>query len=1183
MIQSFLRIDIISSRAPKSRSGEVIRGTVYRRTRNQKWQKFSIILLMISLFNAATSVAQKNTDVIPPSPTAASLGKFVETPVSLYTGTPSIEVPVWEMKAFDLKLPVGLSYHAGGIKVDETASWVGLGWNLNAGGAITRTVRGLPDDDINTGFLNTPPITPSYQPGLNFYTEIFNYAAGNVDGEPDLFYFNVAGKHGKFVLDKSGNVHLIPYQKIKIVKNPALTEWTLTTEDGTIYKFGAGEATDIQITDCTNKPSFYTSTWYLSEIISPLNPANKIQLSYEPQDVIMTQQAPEVKYHAFPGGIDTRPPDVLPCNYQMTIHGKRLAAITSASGTIEFIEVDQQRSDVPGDHALNKIVVKDLDQNVVREFNFKYAYLNSRLMLNEVVEVNAGVAKGPYRFFYHDGLPPRFSTMQDHWGYYNGKIFNTTLLPAMYINSQTSQEIFLYGADRSASIDYAKCGTLKKIYYPTGGYVEYEYESHKTATGMVQEDQISQSYNLDVRSEQPVTYFSISNPTNQTLVTVTPYHVCEPGTGYGYFSISTVNGGGGTSIGPNEFTPGAPINLMLSNGDYKIEYTLLDQTIPSHCDGHGVNLVFLNTKKDINKTIGGLRIKEITSYDNNGNPVLKKKYSYVRLDNGQEVSTGEILNPPTYGYVYRVEKLLVIHVGNATVYELHNDFHFARSSFPNYPLGTTHGSHVAYHEVVEESIDLAGKNNGKSVYKFQMEGEGTFEYNFLNANMTDNSAGSQFPYPPLQSKDWSGGQLVEKSDFRRVGQNSYKLIKKDEYFYRYYHPAGQYCAGDATNTNCKEVLGIKAGFNGTANDGSRDIRYAYFKTSSGYYELEEKNERIYSYLNEGTANEVVQELVSNTKYTYNKNHLQPIRVTQTSSDQDEITTTYNTYPLDYPPGTSFIDNLITNHHHAVPIESVNVRKKISSGAVSIISGSVLKYAAAGNGLVSESYKLEAVKPVPATQFKFSNRALGVLPDGGTASPFSQDSRYKRFESYIHDANGNLIQKTTENNAPVSYLWDYNFQEPVAEIQNATYTSAYHTSFERSGQPDARAKTGSRWHLGNYTFTPPAGFQPVAGSVLSYWKWTSVGNSWSYHQQSYSSGVVNITCDAIDEVRITPPGSQMKTYTYYPLIGLQTSTDVNSMPTKTTFDNLGRLRKIVDPKGNITTQYQYRYKSQPAIN
>ncbi len=40
--------------------------------------------------------------------------------------------------------PVPLSYHAG-IGVEQEASWVGLGWNINVG-SITRNINGFPDD-----------------------------------------------------------------------------------------------------------------------------------------------------------------------------------------------------------------------------------------------------------------------------------------------------------------------------------------------------------------------------------------------------------------------------------------------------------------------------------------------------------------------------------------------------------------------------------------------------------------------------------------------------------------------------------------------------------------------------------------------------------------------------------------------------------------------------------------------------------------------------------------------------------------------------------------------------------------------------------------------------------------------------------------------------------------------------
>lgn len=60
--------------------------------------------------------------------------------VDLFTGDFSYNIPLMDVGGY----PINLHYQ-GGITMDQDASWVGLGWNINPGN-ITRNMRGLPDD-----------------------------------------------------------------------------------------------------------------------------------------------------------------------------------------------------------------------------------------------------------------------------------------------------------------------------------------------------------------------------------------------------------------------------------------------------------------------------------------------------------------------------------------------------------------------------------------------------------------------------------------------------------------------------------------------------------------------------------------------------------------------------------------------------------------------------------------------------------------------------------------------------------------------------------------------------------------------------------------------------------------------------------------------------------------------------
>ncbi|MBY0427195.1 MAG: hypothetical protein K2Q22_16290, partial [Cytophagales bacterium] len=139
-----------------------------------------------------------SSGLIPPSPNSASFAQYSETPVNLYTGIPGIAIPIYTLSSKSLNVPISLSYHASGNRVDDIPGWVGLGWTLNAGGGITRVVKGLPDEDAN-GFcgLNRSGKkvedfykSRKYGTSIDFDTSDFKnkVATGELDSEPDVFY-----------------------------------------------------------------------------------------------------------------------------------------------------------------------------------------------------------------------------------------------------------------------------------------------------------------------------------------------------------------------------------------------------------------------------------------------------------------------------------------------------------------------------------------------------------------------------------------------------------------------------------------------------------------------------------------------------------------------------------------------------------------------------------------------------------------------------------------------------------------------------------------------------------------------------------------------------------------------------------------------------------------------------------
>lgn len=471
------------------------------------------IIIWLTVITAVYS--QKALNIIPPSPNASSIQKFGEIPVSLYTGTPEITVPIFKINSQDFNLPITLKYHPSGIKVMEYASSVGLGWALNAGGTISRTINGLPDD-CTFGFLN-PSVskyikyqyadpTNSNQDDNNTQK---NYAEGVWDSEPDVFYFNFNGYSGKFLFDQNRGIHIIPRQNLKIEVNGGLliNQFTITTDQGDKYIFSDKEkALSYSTTQISGLPPSTSnsspcnpydlaSSWYLTKIITNSN--QNIDFSYNSMETgtempfnfstnfnseervsTVVQSMSDVCAPTTPGV----PYLVRNINTSTITYGKRLTSIKFPLGKLEFI-YNNARADLSGDKMLDEILILNEFDNPIKSFNFSYLYStgngnftsvsnvtasdsnqdNLKLFLDKLTEKNNFGNKTipPYTFSYEENVPKRSNTLYnaDWWGYYNGRDIDVSI-------------------GKNPILQYLKGGNLKKIQYPTGGFTTFDYEKN---------------------------------------------------------------------------------------------------------------------------------------------------------------------------------------------------------------------------------------------------------------------------------------------------------------------------------------------------------------------------------------------------------------------------------------------------------------------------------------------------------------------------------------------------------------------------------------------------------------------------------------------------------------------------------------------------------------------------------
>ena len=447
---------------------------------------------------------QKNPKITFHTPEISAFEKYGSHPVSLMTGTPSVDIPIFTINEGDLSHIISLSHHGGGIKVNEMATWVGLGWSLNVGGYITRSIRGAEDEASPGGYYNgsfylDPNKLSScvLETGGGIIHEEWLLTEGvALDKEPDLFSFKFNDRNGKFLFDRYRKSNLFPTQDLDItVQDNQLNEFIIIDEVGTKYYFGQNGHERHNRFDFLGEPLGVERkiTWFLTRIESA-NRQDYINFNYEPITQSYPNLSSEIKIRSIYNLCNS---SYQPRNFNKTrVKGFILSNIESNKYTVDF-NYTTNRTDIINGAKLNSIVVKNKENVILKNFNLHTSYFNApyagspdsrhtdyyaiddrdtrRLRLDSIQEFNGSIYKPSYRFNYFEeiNLPRRLSFSQDTRGYYNGKLYNTKLTPKI-LELESCTNLGL--ADRSPSWPHAKVFALEKITYPTGGHTDFVYE-----------------------------------------------------------------------------------------------------------------------------------------------------------------------------------------------------------------------------------------------------------------------------------------------------------------------------------------------------------------------------------------------------------------------------------------------------------------------------------------------------------------------------------------------------------------------------------------------------------------------------------------------------------------------------------------------------------------------------------
>lgn len=473
--------------------------------------------------------------IAPVTPDIANQLRAVEMPVSNYNGSTNFSVPLYEVSEGIASLPISLSYSSNGLKADEEASLVGLGWNLLAGGFI----QFIPQYDAQS--TNIAPygidLNPAYE--LDYQQNIIQNGCSyqTADGQPvslsnpsdityygfeyPLYMYSFNGYSGKFFITPLPDNQIITVDRSNIVfewlPSPS-TGFKAITPDGMQYFFedsGRGSSLKLNyhapcsgITGLSSNTNSFT--YNLTKIVSPNN--DIITITYT-SNVTYSLPALSQWYTRNQYSIS----QTLFTSTYNTNNNRIISEINSTNAKVKFTTVP--RDDIYQGLRLSKIeIFRQGLTTPEKTINFNTDYFTGSLEYGDFTTSNnlggCGIVQPQnfvtdnhkkkrlklnsvnfngitsYNFEYDNTLLPyKTSFSKDLWGYFNGAK-NTTLLPDVTNLGYYDIEITNYflenpfSGNRKSNEIYLKAGMLTKIIHPTKGSTEMVYESNSFSNPM---------------------------------------------------------------------------------------------------------------------------------------------------------------------------------------------------------------------------------------------------------------------------------------------------------------------------------------------------------------------------------------------------------------------------------------------------------------------------------------------------------------------------------------------------------------------------------------------------------------------------------------------------------------------------------------------------------------------------